>query len=265
VNEPHCPSVAELDRFVDADAPPEQLARVERHMEHCVVCAKHVAELRELILDIKAPLPAPALDVHEHVRAVMARLDVPRAEPRSRWLPWLGTLAAAAVLVLFVAKHEQAGEFTARGSRAPSSLARDVGVSLYSPAAHTPLEPGSTVAKNAAFTAALRNVGNDRAYLLLFAVDSNGTVHWIAPEYTTPGTDPESTVIARSAEEHLLPTAAQFDDLASGSLRVLALVSKSPRRVSQIESLPPAELTLERLQSRFALDDVRQVSLTVLP
>ena len=96
-------------------------------------------------------------------------------------------------------------------------------------------------------------------------VEPRGAVHWIAPEYTLAGTDPLSASIQPSAEERPLPTAAAFDDLVPGPLRVIAVVARKPLRVSEIESLPVSELTLERLKRRFSQADVRQFDLLATP
>jgi hypothetical protein len=79
------------------------------------------------------------------------------------------------------------------------------------------------------------------------------------------GTDPRSASIEPSTEARALPTAAVFDDLAPGRLRVVAVVTREPHRVSEIEGLPAAELALERLKQRFARGDVREFLLFVIP
>ena len=51
-----CPSQDELLSFVDADLPPEQLARIEKHLELCSSCAKQAVALGALLSDVGAPL-----------------------------------------------------------------------------------------------------------------------------------------------------------------------------------------------------------------
>lgn len=274
MSDKRCPSEDELLSFVDADLSPEQLARVEKHLEVCSACAKQVMTLSSLVEDLGAPLAAePPLDVALHVAGVMDRLDSRVTEPRwSAWLTWAGVAAAAAALLLFVKLQAPAGpqaapggELAARGGPAEASLSRNVGVQLYS-SRHgelTALGSGSRIVQSAALTAGLRNLASERAYLLLFALDSRQAVHWIAPEYTTQGSNPEASPIAPARTERLLPSVAVFDDLAPGPLRVVAVISSEPLHVSDVEALPPAELSAERLLKRFPRAEVRQFLLEV--
>jgi Putative zinc-finger len=266
MSEKKCPTETELLSFVDADAPPEQLARVEKHLEECGSCAKRAMTLSTLVQDLSAALEQQPLDVADHVASVMRRLDAPPMAPGwSRFVRWGGGLAVAAASLLLVAKlrapHELRGEeeLVARGGAVEASLSRHVGVQLYAQGQSlTALGSGSRVTRSTPLTAGLRNAGSERAYLLLFAVDSRQEVHWLAPQYTSEGEDPEATPIAASAGERLLPSVAVFDDLAPGPLRVVAVLARSPLRVSDVEALPPSELTAERLLERLPRAEIRQ-------
>lgn len=273
MNDRRCPTEIELFRFVDADLSPEQLEQLEKHLRSCSGCAKQVAALRALVADVAAPLDAAPIDVAEHVSGVMARLDEPaspRRRPHVAW--WAGLLTTAAAMTLFVVLRSEdpdlaQGQFAARGERSEASLSRDVGVQLY---AHDreralPLGTGHRLRADAALTAGLRNLGREPAYLLLFAIDARGAVHWIAPEFSTPDTDPEAVSITPSSSERLLPTAAVFDDLATGPLEVVAVVARRPLRVSDIESLSPDVLREQALKGRFPRTDVQRFSLEVTP
>jgi hypothetical protein len=277
MSDKRCPSEDELLSFVDADLSPEQLARVEKHLEVCSACAKQVMTLSGLVEDLGAPLRAePPLDVALHVASVMDRLDSRVIERRwSAWLSWGGGLtAAAAALMLFIKFQSPVipakvpgAELVARGGPVEASLSRNVGVQLYS-SRHTELSAlgsGSRIAQSTALTAGLRNLANEPAYLLLFAVDSRQAVHWIAPEYTSQDSNPEASPIAPAKTERLLPSVATFDDLAPGPLRVIAVISSDPLHVSDVEALPPAELSAERLLKRFPRTEVRQFLLEVQP
>lgn len=274
MSDKRCPGEAELLSFVDADLPPEQLAHIEKHLELCSACAKRVMALSALVCDLAAPLPQQQLDVGAHVAAVMQRLDAPLAAPRgARLLAWCGALAAAAAALLLFTKlpgHasggavNEPGEFAARGGPTAPSLSRDVGVQLYGlQQALVALRAGSRVTPKTPLTAGLRNVASERAYLLLFAVDAKRAVHWIAPEYTSPGSDPEAYPIAPGSAERLLPNTAVFDDLALGELRVVALISPTALHVSEIEALPASELGAAALRKRFPGAELREVSLDV--
>lgn len=263
-----CPTEAELLGFVDSDLTPEALNRVASHLASCTVCDRQVVALKELVSDLAAPLPQDSLVISEHVTAVMGRLDAPAApQSRPHWALWGGALAAAAALVLvfrFTAGEAPPGEFTARGGTLEPSLSRDIGVQLYAhETSFKPLSPGSRVSPQTRFTAGLRNLTDRAAYLLLFAVDSAGVVHWIAPQFTDPHSDPEAEHLAPAPDERLLSTAVVFEDLASGPLRVVALITTDRARVSEIEKLSPADLSGERLISRFPRAELRQIQLEV--
>jgi anti-sigma factor RsiW len=270
VNDKRCPTEDELLRFIDMDLLPEQLERVERHLESCGPCSKQVRALRELVADVAAPIPDTDFDVGEHVAGVMKRLEAaPAKAPRaSRLLPWAGGLAAAAALVLFVTHGRRAadpeGHFTARGGPAQASLSRDVGVQLYAQETSLrPLQAGERIGRDAAITAGLRNLGRERVYLLLFAVDSRSDVHWIAPVFMNANENPVAVSVTPSTDERLLPTAATFDDLAQGPLRIVALVTREAVHVADIESLPATERSGEALMKRFPHGEVRQFLLDV--
>jgi hypothetical protein len=271
MSEKRCPNQDELLAFADADLSPEQLGRIEKHLELCGSCAKQVMAVHSLIDDLAAPLVAPRLDMAEHVAGVMRRLDIPVATPsRSRWVIGGPLLAAAAALLVSLGlrsqSSESASEFAARGGPPQASLSRDVGLQLYaqeeSPRA---LQPGGRVRRGTPLTAGLRNLGDQRVYLLLFAVDAAGVVHWIAPEFTVPGSDPLATGMEPSQREQLLPSAVVFDDLAAGPLRVVAVIDRKPARVSEIEALPSSELATDALMKRFPRAETRQFMLEVAP
>lgn len=273
MNSKPCPAEAELLAFADAALSPEQLRRVERHLEVCSSCAQQVSTLSQLLEDVAAPVAAPALDVTEHVNAVMKRVDAlnrPAGNAR-RGLGALAVgLAAAAGVAFVLAKGLQPEEpqsyFAARGGPNEVALSRDVGVQLYAQAdTLSPLAAGGSIRASTALTAGLRNSGKVPVSLLLFAVDSRHAVHWIAPEYSVPGSNPRAVSLLPGPAERLLPTSAVFDDLGPGSLRVIALISSEPAHVAEIEALTAHELTSEGLTKRFPRAEVREVTLTIVP
>ena len=270
MSDKRCPTPDELLAFADSELSPEQLGRIEKHLELCSACAQQVMALHELIGDVAAPISGGRLDVAEHVAGVMRRLDAPvvRSGP-PRWAIWGAVLAAAAALLLGLGLREHAREpeqLAARGAGEQASLSRDVGLSLYVQGEPPrPLEPGGRVRRGQPLTAGLRNLGSERVYLLLFGVDAAGAVHWIAPEFTVPGSDPPAAAVAPSQTEQLLPSAVVFDDLATGPLRVVAVIERKPSRVSAIEALPASELGTEALMKRFPHAETRPFLLEVEP
>lgn len=266
-----CPNEADLLAFADADLPPEKLRQLEKHLETCGVCASKALALSELIDDVAAPVAALPFDAAEHAASVMKRLDTPsrsRGRVPAAWAGVLAAVAAAAVFALALGRGPTAGDasgrFAARGGSAESALGRDVGVQVY--AAGAPLRPlgsGDNISPDTAFAVGVRNLGHGPAYALLFAVDARQTVHWLAPAFNDPASNPEAFPIVPAPGERLLATQVRFDDLAPGPLRVVALLSSQPGHVSEIEALSPAELGSAALTRRFPRAEAREVTLMV--
>lgn len=266
-----CPSEADLISFVDSALTPERLKFIATHVERCRSCEGTVKTLASLIEAVAEPLESDVLDIKAHVESVMNRLDEPVVEKRGsfNWV-WVGAMATAAAVGLAVFSvrsfsDDGPGQFTARGGTSAHSLARDVGVTLFAKDASVhPLTTGDRITPETRISAAVRNVGKERAFLLLFAIDSHKVIHWIAPEYTVVGSDPASFAIEPSKDERLLPSAVTFDDLNPGSLRILTLLTAQPIHVSSIETLAPEHLTEHTLQKRFPEANLRMMTVEVV-
>jgi hypothetical protein len=270
-----CPFEAELSSFVDHDLPPERADRQRAHLLECAACRREEERLRTMIADVRAPLaPAPAFDVRAHVEGVMARLDRPQkgvAWPRARSL-WLGagagSLAVALTLVLYLAVRRApdpvSGTWQARGGAAASSIAREVGVwPCAIEGAPRRLGPGATIGRDTPLSAIFRNAGQAPAFLLLFAVDARGDVHWISPAYERAAADPPSTMLPAGAEQRLLSTTAVLDGVPAGPLRIVAVIGREPARVSDVERLGQPQLDARGIASRFAGAEVRETLVQV--
>ncbi len=261
-----CPVEEELLSFVDADLPPEQLGRIERHLELCSACAKRAIALSELLTDVAALPAAERLDVGAHVASVMGRLDEPVATTSGpRWAAWVtAAVAAAAVMLVLSTRTAPLQHVGSRSDSAGPSLERDVGIELYTQAEKlSHLETGASIGAATALTATIRNSSGSPLYLLLFAVDSRRNVHWLAPAYTELGSDPAAVSIAPQLGNQLLGSAAVFDDLAPGALKIVAVLGREPMRVSQVESLTGAELEPDGIRKRFPGATLRELSLNV--
>lgn len=272
-----CPNDDQWVRFVDGTLSIEETARLGEHVAACSLCRTQDQALRTLIADVRAD-DAADFDVESHARAVMDRLETGRpyaarrpfawaAPPRVRWL--VG--GAAACGLLLAARHaphspktpKTTDAWQARGGLAPSTLGRDVGVQPYAARGGLdPLSSGAIVDGTTPFTAGFRNVGHAPAFLLLFAVDAAGTVHWISPPYVSAQGDPASTTLAETADERVLGTTAVFDDLADGPLRIVAVITPTPAHVSDVEDLG-ADVTAGRLARRLPGAEVRETLVEV--
>jgi hypothetical protein len=85
-------------------------------------------------------------------------------------------------------------------------------------------------------------------YLMVFALDEQGAVHWLHPAYVSDATNPTSLKLAREVTERVLPEVAEPENPAPGALRVYALLSRAPLDVKSVEgklqagAAPVAEL-----------------------
>lgn len=269
-----CPNEAKLVQFVDGALSLDESERMTEHVAGCVLCRRHDQALRTLIADVHADEDLE-LDVKTHVRVVMGRLETgppaagerPFAWGAPAWSRWLAAAVAAGAVTLPVHHALRSGhgseELQARGSAISPTLGRDVGVQAYAlRQGLEPLSSGAIVDGATPLTAGYRNVGRRPAFLLMFAVDAAGVVHWISPPYVSPQDDPVSTTLLRTADERVLGTTAVFDDLAAGPLRIVAVITPSPAHVSDVETLG-ADVTPGRLARRLPGAEVRETLLEV--
>ncbi len=230
-----------------------------------------------MITDLRAPLGPPSFDARAHAAVVMARLDQPAmrtTRPRAASL-WAGggSVAAGLVLVVYLAFNRApdpaSGTWQARGGSAASSVAREVGVwPCAIEGAPRRLGPRSAIGSQTALSALFRNAGDAPAFLLLFAVDVRGEVHWISPAYERADTDPPATMLAAGPEERLLATTAVLAGVPIGPLRIVAIVARAdregrtPARVSDVERLAQP-LDAPAIAARFPGAEVRETLVEV--
>jgi hypothetical protein len=257
-----CPNPDELACLLDGELSENRAAAARTHLASCAHCTRELAVQRRILDDLAAP--ADHIEADRLVASVVARL-VPHTARRSRAPLFAGLVAAtaAALVLVFVgvrpARHE--GTFTPRGGS--GGLAREVGVVLHRLAPQAiELTRGEHVRGDTRYLATYRNIGTT-VHLLAFAVDAQGTVHWLYPAYLDARTDPQALALPPVAHETALPETVVLDHPAPGPLRLLTIVSANPRSVSMIERLSPAELELPALVSRFPDDVVRELVVDV--
>ncbi|MCA9671162.1 MAG: hypothetical protein KC503_36440, partial [Myxococcales bacterium] len=78
-----------------------------------------------------------------------------------------------------------------------------------------------------------RNLGGAYRNLMILAVNAKGRVFWYYPAYRRGDTDPKSVAI--TAGTHQLGDEVQHDLSAGGALRLIAVFSRRPLQVSQVE------------------------------
>lgn len=262
-----CLTEERLLRYVDRDLSAQDAAAVDAHVARCALCRSQVAALSAVVSELRRPALVD-FDAAQHARAVLERLDHAAAasgKPRRLWI-WstAALICAAGVLLASRAGLTPVGTWQARGGAHTASVGRDVGVQLYEAAPSLrALLPNAAIRPASPLTAGYRNLGTRPAYLLLFAVDLAGAVHWIAPAYTQPGTDPSAVLIAPDPDEQLLPHTVQLEDLRPGALHVLTVISRSPAHVSDIEALEPLGVSAQRITNALPEAEVRELRLQV--
>jgi hypothetical protein len=236
----NCPSA---DRILAAELeelPLADMHRLEHHAGGCERCRTSRRRVRELLDDLAAPELGGASS-EAFVADVLARCarEPQFAEPRReqiRW-PWLpAALGLAALLAIswFTTRPSQRPEtWAARGttSSGPDVYAQVLAVrgDTYQPVDGVTLRPGDGLAVR------YWNTTSDTKYLLAFAIDATGTMHWIYPKYVDPSSDPESIAIAPTIAGRLLEEVVEPDTPADGVMQITVLITRRPLAVKMLE------------------------------
>jgi len=208
--------------------------------------------------------------------AVMGRLDDADAQaateaaraPR-RWggaRAWAGVAAAAAVVLVATAtlRGEPAGAFAARG--AAVAWPSKVGVELWSLQGQPRrLSPGDPLAPGVPVVASYSNVDPAPAFLLAFALDPEGEVHWLYPGYADARQDPASLRLEGSVVQRALAESVVLQEVPAGPLRLITVVSRTPLHVSAIEGASPAERDPAALRRRWPEARIDELPLRYAP
>ena len=113
------------------------------------------------------------------------------------------------------------------------------------------LRPGAVLRPTTPLFARYRNLGEAPAFLLLFAQDAAGELHWLYPAYLSPGGRPALRRAASLGAGHPMSEAVVLEHPAAGPLRVFALVTSEPLRVLDVEGLGQGPLTQALLRARW--------------
>ena len=267
-----CPAREEWTRKLDGEVTANRAAVMTSHASTCTPCREIVTSLERLIGDIAHPVATnDSADVSRVMRAIDSGARITPIGRPLRWLyPVAGALAAAAVLIVFVATRSTtsdagtgSGTFQARGGGGETdSLDRNVGITIR--ADGTELAAGATVLAEARYTAGYRNLFDNRpVHVLVFAVDAARTTHWLYPAFTDPDSNPPGILLARSAVETPFDDGAILDRPEPGTMAIFTLISTTPVYVSLIESLDPNTVDLVSLREQFADMRIEQLLVTV--
>lgn len=261
-----CPSHGEWLSLVDGEATENRAVELRAHAAGCSRCAQEIAMQRQLVRDLAAPVPVSA----DAGATVMRRIE--RVEPPGRRLGWRGwaltggALAAAAVVAFLILPPTgiDRGIFRARGHRVPWT--QKVGVEVWAiESSPRKLEGGAVLSPSTAMVASYHNVDAAAAYLMVFALDARGEIHWAYPGFEDAKTDPVAVRLEPLQMNRVLPDSVMLDDLLAGPLDLVTIVSREPLRVSRIESLSVSERSVASLRTRFSSARIESMSLRVAP
>jgi hypothetical protein len=247
-----CPSKQDWLNLVDGEVTENHAAELRAHASQCSDCGRALEWQRQLLSDLAAPVPVSG----DAVEKVLRRLDDagPRPAQRWRWRGWAwgacGLAAAcAAILVVPMLRNDQ-GQFSARGQRVPWQ--QKVGAEVWAlDSSPRKLEPGATITPRTALVARYHNVDASEAFLLVFASDVRGEIHWVYPGWGDARTDPEAIRLEALQMQKVLAESVMLDDLPAGPVDIITMITREPWRVSRIESLPRAERDVASLRRRF--------------
>lgn len=201
-----------------------------------------MSEFEEQLRELRR-LPEPAMDSEVFVTRVMAECDA-KAPAARLPIAWLGaaTLFAAAAALALVYNHRsipepQAGVVAARGvtpTRVSATVQAFVGRAELGQAAA--LLEGAELGPGDGILVRYSNPGENRAFLMVFALDAAREVHWLHPAYLDAKSDPSSLELRPGVAEQTLDEVAEPESPAPGALEVYALLSEAPLTVKAVEA-----------------------------
>ena len=252
-----CPEPQELTRLLDGELTENRAALLRAHAAGCSRCAVELESQQLLLEGLRAPLPGvPSAGA---LAAVMGRLDAAdqaaeAAGRRPQRRPWLDLTAAAAAAVVLLgvatAPVHREEAFTARGGEV--AWARRLGVELWALEGQPRrLAPHDRLASGVPLVASYGNADPAPAWLLAFALDEQGEVHWLYPGFLDAGGDPQAVRLEGAVARQALPESVVLQGVPSGTLRLVTVVTRTPHRVSEIEAALPADRTPAALRRRW--------------
>ena len=170
------------------------------------------------------------------------------ARPPSRRKVWSygAALAAAAGVAIAVSSwppHQPQSEAQAGGTvAARGNLDQGLRATVQafvghaSPGSAPALLDGARLRPGDGVLVRYSNPSIEDVYLMVFALDDHGAVHWLHPAYLSESTNPTSLKLARQVTQRVLPEVAEPEDAAAGPLRVYALLSRVALDVKSVES-----------------------------
>lgn len=259
-----CPKDDVLIALGDGELAESQARTVRAHVEGCSRCRAELAALAKLTGDLRAEIPGAlgGKTVEAFADDVVAQLDRPRTEMRrpARWSRWSMVLAACVALplaALAVVKSTKPplDEFTARGTTSAKSATGTSRTLLrfgcIVDKSFQPIDEGAQLDADALLAAEVGNTEGAPRFLLAFLVDALGERHWIYPAYDPGIAPPSSVALPVTSGPRVLSSMVRLDRPAPGPARLVAIVLSKSESVEHVERAPLAELSREKLLSRY--------------
>ncbi|MBI3178246.1 MAG: zf-HC2 domain-containing protein [Deltaproteobacteria bacterium] len=262
-----CLGSEEIVLYVEGQLPVATAEDFEAHLGGCTRCREQHGALIETARYLAAEPgefeDAGLRDIIQ--RRAAAGYEAPPHRTIARWLIPFAALAAAGVVVLMLPFQGSDDGFVAR-----TGLVRDADRWVAAKVFHGPTEAGTFepvtdhIRTADALAFAIKNHPNSAAaYVMIFAVAEDGGVDWYypAPEGTT---DAKSIPVRASADYQELGEAIQYP-MRPGMMRIFALFSAEPLRVSAVEAGVARALADETIREtdRLPFDDIGQQSFLV--
>jgi hypothetical protein len=164
-------------------------------------------------------------------------------------------LAAVAIVLVAVPVVKQAGQgphpgtpgLQARGGGDKATLAQRASAEVLIVRGKMLLGAAQDPAQDAAQISLQPNDGlavratnlvtEEAVYLLAFALDAAGAVHWLYPAYLDVRDDPAAVKLEPGARQKLLGEVTALTDVAAGPVRLVTVLSSKARHVKEVEQL----------------------------
>jgi hypothetical protein len=236
-----CTSDDALIRYETGELTLDQAAMLDVHVAGCPLCVHSRATLRQALTDLAIPSEDPSFV--ERVREAAKTTVEGAPAPRRRGRGVLASGLAAAAMVALVAwsvrlrgvsVHER---LQARGDdQSAQTLPPAYGRVLLFRAGRLLPVPRQGLSRQDAFAIMATNRTGSPRFLLAFALDAQGEVHWFYPEYRDGESPPEAVEIVPDPEDHSLGQLVAPDGVPSGPFRVVTAVFSQPMSVTDAEA-----------------------------
>jgi hypothetical protein len=237
---------SDLVLYLEGEVTQSRADEITAHVAGCRPCRERLEQHRQVIEALSiTDAEVEGFDLTQPIRAASRE---PPAPVRSRWnllplcvgaaagLALLGTLA----LLIFQGRSEFGTKGGSPGGSPGCSPAADeqdrwVGLQVYQVVSESPSRLGEELSPGTDLLFSYSNTGQDPyPYLMVFAIDSRGAVHWFYPAFEQTGTDPVSIEISKGERIELRERIRH--DYAPGELTIVGLFTRAPLKVSEIEA-----------------------------